>query len=78
MIIAVVERDYTIANPDFRDRYIGVPCYGFDEARELCAGHLSYHNELHVVDYIDSGVHYAETDHETGEILKEFFVRVVG
>lgn len=78
MIIAVVECDYSIANPDFRDRYIGSPCYSFDEARELCAAHLFRHNELHVVDYIDNGVHYAETDWETGEVVKEFFVRVVG
>jgi hypothetical protein len=78
MIIAVVERNYSVANPDFRDRYIGSPCYSFDEARELCAAHLGYKNELHVVDYIDNGVHYAEIDHETGEILKEFFVRTIG
>jgi hypothetical protein len=78
MIIAVIERDYAIANEDFRDRYIGVPCRSFDEARELCAAHLSRHNELHVVDYIDNGVHYAETDGDTGEIVKEFFVRAIG
>jgi hypothetical protein len=78
MIIAVVERDYSIADPDFRDRYIGAPCRDFDEARELCAAHLGYRNKLNTVDYIDNGVRYAETDHETGEILKEFFVRVIG
>jgi len=78
MIIAVVEKDYSVANPDFRDRYIGSPCQSYDEARELCAAHLGYKNELHVVDYIDNGVHYAEIDHETGEILKEFFVRTIG
>lgn len=78
MIIAVVERDFSVANPDFRDRYIGAPCYGFDEARELCCAHLGYNNELHTVNFIDNGVQYAETDHETGEVLKEFFVRVIG
>lgn len=78
MIIAVVEKDYAVANEDFRDRYIGSPCRSYDEARELCAAHLGYKNEMHVVEYIDSGVRYAETDHETGEILKEFFVRQIG
>lgn len=78
MIIAVVERDFSIADPDFRDRYIGVPCRGFDEAKELCIAHLGYNNELHTVSYIDNGVRYAEIDSETGEILKEFFVRVIG
>ena len=78
MIIAVVEHDYSIANPDFRDRYIGAPCRSFDEARELCAAHLSRRNELQVVDYIDNGVHYAETDWETGEVVKEYFVRAIG
>ena len=78
MIIAVVERDLTIANEDFQNRYIGAPCRSFDEARELCCAHLSRHNDMHVLDYIDNGVHYAETDSETGEIVKEFFVRAIG
>ena len=77
MIIAVIERDYSVANPDFRDRYIGSPCQSYDEARELCAAHLNYHNDLVTTQYIDSGVYYAEIDHETGEILKEFFVRAI-
>jgi len=77
MIIAIVERDYSVANPDFRDRYIGSPCQTFEEARELCAAHLGYNNELHVVDYVEHGVYYAEIDHETGEIRKEFFVRMI-
>ena len=77
MIIAVVERDYAIANEDFRERYIGSPCRSYDEARELCAAHLGYHNEMHVIEYIDCGVMYAETSSETGEILKEFFVRQI-
>ena len=77
MIIAVVERDYSIADPDFRDRYIGAPCRGFDEARELCAAHLGYKNELYAVEFITNGIKYAEIDHETGEILKEFFVQAV-
>jgi hypothetical protein len=78
MIIAVVERDYSIANPDFRDRYIGAPCRSFDEARELCCAHLGRHNEMHTVEYIDDGTHYTEMDCETGEIVKEFFIRAIG
>ena len=50
MIIAVVERDLTIANEDFQDRYIGAPCRSFDEARELCCAHLGRHNDMHVLD----------------------------
>ena len=78
MIIAVIERNNLIDDPYLKDRYIGSPCYSFDEARELCAAHLFRHNELHVVNYIDNGVHYAETDWETGEVVKEFFVRAIG
>lgn len=78
MIIAVVERSYLVDDPSLRDRYAGDPCQSYDEARELCAAHLGYKNEMHVVEYIDDGVQYAETDHETGEILKEFFVRRIG
>lgn len=78
MLIAVIERNLKIENPDFRDRYIGAPCRSFDEARELCAAHLDRHNEMHTMEYIDGGTHYAETDCETGEIVKEFFVRVIG
>lgn len=78
MIIAVVERNHLVDDPFLRDRYIGSPCQSFDEARELCAAHLFHGNDLHVVEYIDNGVHYAETDWETGEIVKEFFVRQIG
>lgn len=77
MIIAVVERDYSVANPDFRDRYIGSPCQSYDEARELCAAHLGYRNELHTQEYVDNGVVYAEIDHETGELLKHFYVQFI-
>lgn len=77
MIIAVVERDYSVANPDFRDRYIGSPCQSYDEARELCAAHLGFRNELHTCEYVNNGVVYAEIDHETGELLKHFYVQFI-
>ena len=77
MIIAVIERDYSIADPDFRDRYIGAPCQSYDEARELCCGHCGRHSELTTVQYIDGGVYYAEIDNETGEVLKEFYIRAI-
>lgn len=78
MIIAVVERDYSVTDRDFRDRYVGFPCHSFDEARKLCIARLYGHNELHIVGYIDNGTHYAEIYPKTGEVVKEFFVRVVG
>lgn len=74
-LIAVIERNYDVKDPDFRDRYIGAPCRSYDEARELCAAHISYHSELKTECYIDDGTIYAEVDTETGEIRKEFFVR---
>lgn len=77
MIIAVVERDYAVANKSFRDRYIGAPCHSYDEAFELCAAHLGYKNELHIQEYVDNGIVYAEVDPETGELLKHFYVQFV-
>ena len=39
-IIVVVERDYSLANPDMRDRYIGgTVCRSFESARELVFAH---------------------------------------
>jgi hypothetical protein len=75
MLIAVIERDNSVSNPYFRDRYIGSPCQSFDEARELCCAHLGYNSELEIHSFIDDGTHYVEISRETGEILKEFFVR---
>ncbi len=77
MIIAVIERDYAIANEDFRDRYIGAPCRSFDEARELCAAHCCRHSELVTMEYVNGGTVYAEVSEETGEILKHFYVQFI-
>lgn len=74
MIISVIEKNTNIADPYFRDRYIGAPCHSFDEARELCAAHCGRHTELLTMEYINNGVVYAEVDPETGEVLKHFFV----
>lgn len=76
-IITVIERDYAIADVDFRDRYIGCPCRTYEEARELCRAHLGRHTELVATSYVNDGVVYAEVSTETGELLKEFFVNQV-
>lgn len=76
-IITVVERDYAIADPDSRDRYIGCPCRTYEEARELCFAHMGRHTELIATEYVNNGVVYAEVSTKTGEIVKEFFVNQV-
>lgn len=77
LIISVVEYDYSVKDPDFRARYIGAPCHSFDEARELVFSHAGYDTEISAVGYVQDGVDYAEISLETGEVLKEFFVRGV-
>lgn len=78
-IIAVVERNNTIENPDFRDSYIGGVCRTFEEARDLCANHMvRYRDELITIEFVNNGVHYGEIDCETGELLKEWFVMLIG
>lgn len=76
MYIIVIERDYSIALADWRDRMIGGVCHSFEEARELVCAHLGYHKDLHV-SYVENGTDYNEMDPETGEILKSWFVRIV-
>jgi len=73
-IIVIVERDNAIENPDFQDRYIGSVCRTFEEAKEVCVNHMVRYRDNLLTDYINNGVHYAEVDCETAEILKEWFV----
>ena len=76
MIISVIERNYKLP-VDFRERYIGSPCKSWDESRELVCAHLA-----EVEDEADfrmeptqRGRVYRATSKETGEILREYFVR---
>ncbi len=77
MLICVIERDNRIYNPDARDRFIGgSPCISFDGARELVYAHCEWGNEIFPV-YVDNGTNYREVVRETGEVVKEYFVRIV-
>lgn len=76
MIITVIERDYT-NNLNHEVHYIGVPCESFEEAHELVLAHTNYcFNDL-IVNYINNGTDYIEVSRETGEVIREFFVRLV-
>ena len=77
MYIAVIEKDNRIPDNLTNPRYIGAPCHSFDEARELVCAHLEHNNEIYVADLVENGVTYYELDHYTGEILKEFYVKMV-
>lgn len=76
-IIVVVERDYRIADPDLRDRYIGGVCRTFEEARELVYAHRCRDCDISA-SYINNGTDYAMYDAETGELVAQYFVRLIG
>lgn len=74
--IIVIERNYSYTDPDLRDRYLGVPCHGFEEARELVYAHHHRGCDYNTI-YVNNGVDYIETNGETGEIVAEYFVRLL-
>lgn len=75
--IIVIERDNRIYNPDARDRYIGGdPCTSYDSARELVFAHVDWGCEVNVT-FVENGYNYIELSRETGEIMKEWFVRQI-
>ena len=76
MTIVVIERDYSIRDEDLRDRYIGAPCRSFEEARELVYAHHHYGGDYNT-SYVNNGTNYIEISGETGEILAEYFVRLI-
>lgn len=77
LTIAVIERDYSIVDEEMRDRYIGSPCRSFEEARELCIAHGPWHSNFETMAYTEDGYKYASISQYTGEVLKEFFVKVL-
>lgn len=75
MLICVIEHDNRIYNPDARDRYIGgSPCVSYDGARELVCAHVERGHDISM-HYVEDGTDYNEIDRETGEIVKEYYVR---
>lgn len=77
-IIVVVMRDYSISNPDMRDRYIGTVCRSFEEARELVFAHQHSRYSNYEINYVENGTDYIEISSSTGEVYAEFFVRIIG
>lgn len=78
MKLCVIERDNRIYNPDARERYIGgSPCMSFDAARELVYAHCEWGHDVSV-SYVNNGTNYNEIDRETGEVVKEYYVRLIG
>lgn len=76
MTIVVIERDYSVKDPDLRDRYIGAPCRTFEEARELVYAHHHWSGDYNT-SYVENGTNYIEVSGDTGEVLAEYFVRLV-
>ena len=74
--VMVIGRDYSVKNPNMRDRYIGSPCRTFEEARELVYAHRHWNGDYNA-SYVENGVNYVEISGETGEVLAEYFVRLL-
>lgn len=72
---AVLEKDYRVKDFDHRVRYIGSPCHSADEARELIYAHGDWGEKITLMCVEDDSESYAEISVETGEILKEFFIK---
>ena len=77
MNIVVIERDNRIRNKDARDRIIGgSPSASFESARELVFAHREWGNEI-FPSWVDNGTNYDEVNSETGEVVKQYFVRAI-
>lgn len=76
MTLCVIERNYEIANPENRDRYFGAPCLSWEEANELVYANVGSCEDVYV-SYIQNGTDYTVYNTETGEVLREYFVRLV-
>lgn len=72
---AVLEKDYRVKDRDYSVRYIGSPCHSTDEARELVYAHGDWGEKITLMHLGDDSESYAEISVETGEILKEFFIK---
>jgi hypothetical protein len=76
MTLCVIERNYTVENPDSRNRYFGAPCLSWEEASELIYANIGSWERVDA-SYVQNGTNYVVTDTETGEVLREYFVRLV-
>lgn len=76
-IIVIVERTFDFSDPDLCKRYIGAPCHTFEEARELVYAHRRRGCDF-FTSYVNNGTDYAEIDAETGEVVAEYYVRLIG
>lgn len=76
MTLCVIERNYGVANPENRDRYFGAPCLSWEEASELVYANIGNRERVDS-SYVQNGTNYAVIDTETGEVLREYFVRLV-
>lgn len=77
MTIIVIERDHS-KPAEACDRYLGAPCRGFDEAWKLITAQTSCWDDAYIsTTYIHNGIDVVGISNITGELLKEFFVRIV-
>ena len=76
MTLCVIERNYGVANPVYSDRYFGAPCVSWEEASELVYANIGSWERVET-SYVQNGTNYAVIDTETGEVLREYFVRLI-
>lgn len=76
MTLCVIERNYGVANPVYSDRYFGAPCVSWEEASELVYANIGSWERVET-SYVQNGTNYAVIDTKTGEVLREYFVRLV-
>ena len=74
--VIVIERDFSYVDCDLQYHYIGAPCHSFEEARELVYAHRQRNCDFQV-SYVNNDPNYVEINAETGEIVAEYYVRLM-
>lgn len=78
-LYAIVTRLYS-NHDDVEDtyRFIGEPCWGWDDAWDYAVNSLVPNVELYNITYINDGAKADLVDTETGEVYGELLIKKIG
>lgn len=73
--IIIIKKEYGYSDGEHFS-YVGEPCEYSSQAVELIYAQRHYGCEFHT-SYVNNGTNYVETHASTGEIVAEYFLRLV-
>lgn len=78
-IWTIVERKYSgYEHTSDTYRYIGAPCFGWDDAYEYIKNYYEEKFEFYNKVYLNNGEKWDLVDSETGEVVGEVIIRGIG